>query len=148
MRCFLLIIPFCVAAAMPARATDGLDCRIDDKFLSGHVGGLMGSQPGVVQVSGEFALRAAGVPDYFRKIKIAGDDLRHSWAHGGEIRLHVYKEHGEPNGSLELIIQTKVFEEEAYRGTYELEVNFTAPGGGASAEKTIRAKGKAGCEFG
>lgn len=149
MRILPLAILFSVFAGAPARATANLDCEIEDKSLKGAISALMGSLPGLLQVRSEFDILVAGIPDDFRKISLAGEDLPHSWVHGKELKLHAYKEReGERFASFELVVETKMTSDpNQYRGAYELKVSFL-PRKGASESKTVTVRGRASCSLG
>ncbi|WP_036281282.1 hypothetical protein [Methylocystis sp. ATCC 49242] len=140
---------FLLAAGLsPACATANLVCEIADKSLNGHLGALMGTLPGLMQVKGEFEIVAKGVPEDFRKVRLTGENLPHSWAHGRELKLHAYMERDKGHfASFELVIDTKATSAGSYRGPYELKVSFT-PGEGAGENRVITLRGKASCSLG
>ncbi|KAF2992111.1 hypothetical protein OGR47_09655 [Methylocystis sp. MJC1] len=140
---------FAILAAAPARATANLDCEIEDKSLKGVISALMGSLPGLLQVHGEFDVLVQGVPDDFRKIILASDNLPHSWVHGKDLKLHAYKEReGERFASFELVVETKMTSDpNRYRGVYELKVSFLLHKGAAES-KTVTVRGRASCSLG
>jgi hypothetical protein len=149
MRRLLSAIFICPGAVAPAHATANLDCEIEDKSLKGVISALMGSLPGLLQVRGEFDILLKEVPEDFRKIELAGENLPHSWVHAKELKLHAYKERErERFASFELVIETKMTSDpNQYRGAYELKVSFL-PNKGAAESKTVTVRGRASCSLG
>ena len=148
MRFWLTAAFLILAAHSSARATEGIECEIDDKGLKGTLGAVQGSLPGLSQIAGEFEILAKGVPADFRKVKLTGENLPHSWFHGRDLKLQAYKEREKGLfASFELVIETRAAGEDSYRGGYELRISFM-PDERASENKTITLKGKAVCSAG
>lgn len=145
MRHWLTAALFIFAGLSPARATEAIECEIDDKGLKGTLSAVQGSLPGLTQIAGEFEILAKGVPEDFRKMKLTGENMPHSWFHGRDLKLHAYKEREKGLfASFELVIETRAAGEESYRGAYEATISFM-PSDKAAENKTIRLKGKASC---
>ena len=117
-----------LALSLPAHASVGFSCVVDDaamKFtLEGAYGRSVGS--GIGNFGGEAEIKLKGVPADARKPKLESSHLSQNWFHERDLKLTVYwlKEGGGPSPEVVLIIETRrgKAEENPFRGSYALKV--------------------------
>ncbi|NJM29355.1 MAG: hypothetical protein HC855_03880 [Rhizobiales bacterium] len=135
--------------ALPARATGGLGCSIDDANLKltadTAVSRGMGGQ--FINFTASAEILAKEAPEDMRKLTL-DKALIHHWYTGREIKLSFYSERNDNNfASIDIAIETTLpegAEEDAdFQGTYDLSI-FAAPQGGGDAAATVYT-GKATC---
>lgn len=129
----------------PAKATAGFDCSIDDAVLTFSAGGYAprGIPSSVLGFKAEANMKWPWLPADFKTLKL-DDALAQSWWQNGELKLQLYHERQDSNPvvSIELVIDTKITDDEiTYAGTYELTF-FDAGAGDGRLEK---ATGKVTC---
>ena len=113
-----------VFSSLPAGASGGLWCNIDDANLKLNVesGVTHGMGGPFFNFKASAELLAKDVADDFRHLTL-DNKLVHSWLDGDETRLLLYveREGGKPFGSVEILIETSGDREEIdLKGTYEV----------------------------
>jgi hypothetical protein len=138
-----------LAGGIPAFATGGFGCEVDDRNLRLSASAGMGRGMGApfLNFTGEAELRVKEAPDDMRKLDL-GKSLIHHWTADRELRLHFYYERtgDKPFVSAELILRTvDVGEDVDYAGTYRLDLFTSEPPYGAESGKAFSFEGKATC---
>lgn len=130
---------------MPASASAGFDCVIEDGNLSLAAGGYgpRGIPAAVQGFGGTATVKLPWVATTLKSLAL-DKTLMQSWWEGGELKLLIYSETegSAPFASVKLVINTQVTnEEDGYVGSYELTVANLEPG----VDKTETVSGKVSC---
>jgi hypothetical protein len=150
-------LPYVVALAglmaltptVPAWATGGFSCSVDDANLSLEVSSPLGRGMGspIINLEATATIKLKSTPADLSKPEFKGA-LVHSWMAHPDLRLHFYRERegNTPHGYVELVIKTTMTaEEDGTAGTYELDVFFTEPVAGSKEPQTLKATGPITC---
>jgi len=149
MRSALIAVAAVLALARmaPASATGTLVCEAQDKTLDFSVTGALGGMRHnmVVNLGGNLALKAGGVPDGLRDLKLAKEDVTQAWLDERKLLLELYREQTEGRGAYVLLmVETKFVKEGEYRGRYLLETDVVGSDG-AYGSKPRKLRGKVAC---
>jgi hypothetical protein len=150
-RIFLVIAT--LAAAMfgpvPAHATGGLNCDVDDANIVFSVSSAVGRGMGgpIVNLTAAADIKLKGTPADLAKIDLS-KGLVHSWLEAPDVRLHFYSERAgeKPHGYVELVIKTVAKDDEGTtEGDYALTVFYMEPPADKGEGATLTANGKVSC---
>jgi hypothetical protein len=146
---FLLVLAGLAAATLPAAASGGIWCHLEDQSVklsvdSGVTRGLGGP---FFNFRGKLEILDKSVPEKLRMIEFDGDSLTHHWLDARALKLHLYRE-WEVDKSfdyVELVIETQAGDDEGlYGGSYKLTVFDSA--GGAGEGKETELSGEINCD--
>ena len=147
-RVMLLCASF--ALAIPAHATGGFNCSIDDAKLSFETSAALGMSLGspILNLQAVAKTKIEGTPADMAELDLKSS-LVHSWMTHPELDLHFYweREGDKPHATYNLVIKTRDMGDELTSdGKYELEIFYTEPPAPANEGAYLKAKGKVHCE--
>lgn len=141
-----------VIMSLPAAATGGFSCTIDDANLRLEAGAATGRGMGapIIELTAKADIKLEGTPADFATLDL-DKALVHHWLAYPDLRLHFYHERTgtQPHASVEIIIQTTsaASDEVSYEGQYSLEIFQAAPPAGMVTEDGMtKASGKVVCD--
>lgn len=154
MRCAIgaaAILAALIAGAAPAAATATLSCEVDDKSVKLDVQASVahGMGEALTGFRGEIGVRLKRAPVDLGTLSLDPEHLTHSWIHGREVRLRLFRERGGgAQGSVELVLETRSRggDDSSFVGRYSLAVDVLRPGAGEVT--TLKAQGRATCSLG
>jgi hypothetical protein len=116
-----------------AHASAGVACRAEDATLVLSLNAAFGRAlgAGIANFGATLAIRMPHAPSDLRALKFGRDALSQSWWHERSLNFALHRDREvEPNGSVDLIIETtqRAGEENRYEGRYLLSI-APAPGG-------------------
>jgi hypothetical protein len=146
MRRFLLSLAALAALSSPAFATGGFSCSVKDKNLTldAEAGFSYSIGGGLLNFRGTFELPKKLAPKGLERVTLTPSHLAHDWLYDGELRLllHAETEGDLPFGSVDIIVKTKMTDDETtYDGDYKLILNR------ADAD-SVEHTGKVSCSVG
>lgn len=141
-----------VAFPVPAAATGGIGCIVEDSRLVLHLEGSFshGTGGALVHAGGTAEVRLAGTPATLRTSPLERGHVTQYWLSGKELKLVVYREtDAGSHGSIEITIKTRRAskDETIYAGSYQLRVE-TMEGVTGSEAHRLEARGKVSCSVG
>lgn len=141
MRRLLLLLVSLAALSSPAFATGGFSCSVkdDNLTLDAEAGFSYSIGGGLLNFRGEFALPKDLAPQGLERVTLAPSHLAHDWLYDGELRLLLHAEtQGDlPFGSVDIIVRTKMGEDETtYDGDYKM-ILHRAEGEGIERTGTV-----------
>ncbi len=148
---FLLAYPIAILCLSgTAHATANVGCSAKDQTLVFSVDALesRGAGYALTDLKAEAELLAKQVPEEFRKVTFAPEELVERWMTGADFRMHFHRETEAKDRfvSYDLVIVTTEDPESegfGYKGTYALTFTASAEGSGEPVELT--SEGEATC---
>ena len=124
---FHLVITALAAMVVPASASGGLSCSLEDQSVriaieSGVTRGMGGP---VFNFRGTLEILDKAVPEDLRRTEFDGRHLPQYWLSERALQLHLYRERegDKPHGYVNLVIETQAGDDEGlYGGSYRLTV--------------------------
>ena len=128
---FHLVITALAAMVVPAAASGGLSCSLEDQSVriaieSGVTRGMGGP---VFNFRGTLEILDKAVAEDLRKTEFDGRHLPQYWLSERALQLHLYRERegDKPHGYVDLVIETQAGDDEGlYGGSYRLTVFDTS----------------------
>ena len=146
---FHLVITALAAMVVPASASGGLSCSLEDQSVriaieSGVTRGMGGP---VFNFRGTLEILDKAVPEDLRRTEFDGRHLPQYWLSERALQLHLYRERDgdKPHGYVDLLIETQAGDDEGlYGGSYRLTV-FDASDAAAAEGKIVKVSGEINC---
>jgi hypothetical protein len=132
---FFLVLAGLAVATLPAAASGGIWCHLEDKSvkLSVDSGVTRGLGAPFFNFRGKLEILDRAIPEKLRTTEFDGQNLSQYWLDGRALKLHLYRE-WEVDKSfdyVELVIETQAGDDEGlYGGSYKLTVFAGAAGEG------------------
>jgi hypothetical protein len=122
----IICVTVLLSSAVPAFASGGIWCNVDDTAVTFDVGaGVTRGMGGpTFNFRGDLEIKARPAGDGLRKTAFEDSNLTQYWLDDKELRLNIYHEHevADTFDSVELTILTKASDEGVYDGRYTLAV--------------------------
>ena len=144
---FLVVLAVFIAGILPAAASGGLWCQLEDQQVkisieSGVTHGMGGP---VFNFRGKLEILAKTVAEGFRDVEFDGDSLAQYWLDHRALKLSLYREwqDDKPFRSINLVIETQAGDDEdTYGGNYAITV---FDNGVAGDDKETKLSGEIDC---
>jgi hypothetical protein len=139
---FFLVLAGLAAATLPAAASGGIWCHLDDKSvkLSVDSGVTRGLGAPFFNFRGKLEILDKAIPEKLRTTEFDGQNLSQYWLDAHALKLHLYRE-WEVDKSfdyVELVIETQAGDDEGlYGGSYKLTVFDSAGAAGEGKETAL-----------
>jgi hypothetical protein len=145
----VLVLAGLLAAVLPAAASGGLSCSLEDPSVriaieSGVTRGMGGP---VFNFRGTLEILDKAVAEDLRKTEFDGRHLPQYWLSERALQLHLYRERegDKPHGYVDLVIETQAGDDEGlYGGSYRLTV-YDMAGVTTGEGKTTELSGEINC---
>lgn len=148
----LLVLSALMAATLPAAASGGIWCNLEDQSvrLSIESGVTRGMGAPFFNFRGTLEILDNSIADDLRKSEFAGQQLAQYWLDERVLKLRIYHERqgDKPHGYLDLVIETQAGDDEGlYGGSYQLTVfDMTGDTTGAGRETALGGEINCGSE--
>ena len=144
---FLVVLAVLIAGILPAAASGGLWCQLEDQQVrisieSGVTHGMGGP---VFNFRGKLEILGKAVAEGFRTVEFDGDSLAQYWLDDRALKLGLYREwqDDKPFRSINLVIETQAGDDEdTYGGSYAITV---FDNGVAGDDKETKLSGEIDC---
>lgn len=134
--------------AMPAMASGGISCSVDDGKAKLELNGATSRGMGAAFFSfgAELVLADPEINEDLRKITFERAHLAQNWHDEKELKLRLYRERDgdKPHGYVELLIDTELSEEGIFKGHYVADV-YDMTDTKDSMAKTAKIEGAVEC---
>ena len=144
---FLVVLAVFIGGILPASASGGLWCQLEDQQVkisveSGVTHGMGGP---VFNFRGKLEILAKAVAEGFRSVEFDGANLSQYWLDDRALKLNLYREwqDDKPFRSLNMVIETQAGDDEGtYGGSYAITI---FDGSVAADDKETKLSGEIDC---